>query len=214
MLNTHLTTGFDIGRDITPSSEEPEPDTDPALPDWLVQGAHHRGRDAARRGRPPHRETGPGNLTHLHAHTPLTGNRPPLSAGPPGRLSRSTALRSPFTLLAAPRAADILGRLRGGGVAPDCGPPTPSTVRAESAESPQNAHFRPSTINHTQRYIRCSEIYGGRSAQVNNTAAIMSGMTPCSRVVLEYPCGVAPAFATEVTPHSQLTITIGCLLRR
>jgi hypothetical protein len=142
MLNTHLTTGFDIGRDITPSSEEPEPDTDPALPDWLVQGAHHRGRDAARRGRPPHRETGPGNLTHLHAHTPLTGNRPPLSAGPPGRLSRSTALRSPFTLLAAPRAADILGRLRGGGASLQT---AVLPRRRQSAPSPQKVRRTPTS---------------------------------------------------------------------
>jgi hypothetical protein len=64
----------------------------------------------------------------------------------------------------------------GGGVAPDCGPPTPSIVRPESADSPQNAHFRPSTVNHTQRYTRRSEACWGGSAQVNNTATIMSGM--------------------------------------
>ncbi len=73
-------------------------------------------------------------------------------------------------------AGGILGRLRG--VVPDCGPPTPSIVRPESADSPQNARFHPLTVNHTQRYIRWSEICLGRSAQVNNTAIIMSGITP------------------------------------
>ncbi len=26
-----------VGRDLTPSGEEPEPDTEPAMPGWLIQ---------------------------------------------------------------------------------------------------------------------------------------------------------------------------------
>jgi mRNA interferase RelE/StbE len=92
----------EVGRDLTPSSEEPEPDTQPALPGWLLHvlttvvgmprvEVDRLTEDQAQEG-----------LARLHALTPLTHTAHHPRLGPPGRRSQATALRRSSTPLAAP----------------------------------------------------------------------------------------------------------------
>ena len=84
----------------------------------------------------------------------------------------------------------------------DCGPPTPSIVRPESADAPQNAHSSPSTVNHTQRYIRWSAACRGRAAQVDPTVEIMSVFTTCAQVTTAFGPTRTPRPAVAPAPVS------------